>query len=72
MRSFAQVLIGAMGYQPLFDARGNSTDGTLSIVPSIPLAGIDPSEPSWLLVYMNVLGQRADEIGQQMAQTSGR
>jgi hypothetical protein len=71
LRSFGQLLIGAIGYQPLFDANGNSTGGMLTVSTSIPLAGIDLSEPSWLLLYINVLGQGADGIGQQLAQTGG-
>ncbi len=54
----------------MFDAAGNTIDGMLTLSTSIPLVGIDLSDPSWLLLYINVLGQAGDGLGNQMV-TSG-
>ncbi len=67
LRSLGQLLVGAIGYQPMFDAGGNTIDGMLTLSTSIPLVGIDLSDPSWLLLYINVLGQAGDGLGKQMA-----
>ena len=67
LRSFGQLLVGAIGYQPMFDANGNAFDAMVMLSSSFPLAGINLSEPTWLLLYINVLGQAADGLGQQMA-----
>lgn len=67
LKAFGQLLVGAIGYQPIFDANGNNFDAMLTLSTSIPLAGIDLSEPTWLLLYINVLGQAGDGLGKQMA-----
>jgi hypothetical protein len=67
LKAFGQLLVGAIGYSPGFDANGNQTDGFLNISTSIPLAALDLSEPTVFFLYLNVLAQGADNLEQQLS-----
>lgn len=66
IKGFGQLDVGAIGYNPASDAQGNPIDGFLTISSSLPLAVIDLSDPTWLFLYINVLGQAADNLEQQL------
>lgn len=66
LRGFGQLNVGSIGYNPTFDDQGSPTDGFLTIRSSFPLLAVDLTEPTTFFLYLNVLGQAADNLEQQL------
>ena len=67
LKRVGQLQAGSIGYSPLFDRHGNPIDGVLNISSAIPLAVLDLSEPTWFILYLNILARTADGIEQRIS-----
>jgi hypothetical protein len=71
LKAFGRLNAGAIGYSSLSDANGNETDGVLNLTTSIPLAALDLSNPGIFFLYLNIFGQAADNIEDQVSALPG-
>lgn len=66
LKGFGQLNVGAIGYSPNFDDQGNEVDGFLTIASSFPLPALDLSDPTWFFLYLNLVAQAADALGERV------
>lgn len=69
LRSFGQLLVGGIGYSPDADDDGRDSGGFLTIATSVPLAALDLSNPTPLLLYLFVLAKAADDVELKISPT---
>jgi hypothetical protein len=67
IKDFGQLNVGAIGYNPNFDAQGNEVDGFLTITSSFPLLVLDFTEPSWFFLYLRLVARAADTLEQRLS-----
>ncbi|MGH4024022.1 MAG: hypothetical protein ACRDRV_05495 [Pseudonocardiaceae bacterium] len=64
-RNVGKFQIGNLGYSPGFEREGGQNDGFITIGTTIPLAIINISDPTFLLLYLHILADLADALEQQ-------
>lgn len=67
LKDFGQLNVGAIGYNPVCDSRGNPVAGLLTLSSSIPLAICDLADPTPFFLYLHIFGRAADTIEQKLA-----
>lgn len=67
LRAHGLLNVAAFGHNPDYDAEGNPSDGVLTLSTSMPLGGMDLTEPSWFHLYVYLVGQAADKLDQQVS-----
>jgi hypothetical protein len=65
LKRYGALHVGAIAYTPRYAADGAATNGFLSVKTSIPLGALDLSDPTTFFLYLNVLGQAADQLEQE-------
>jgi hypothetical protein len=62
IRVHGQLLVGGLGYSPLFDDAGNPVDGMLCLVDTVPLETLALGDPSPFLLYLFLIARAADDL----------